>query len=43
MLEPQENDEITFKEDAFDIGYEEKMTPVLAIPEKPVPNRTRVG
>jgi tRNA-binding protein len=27
----------------FDIGYEDKITPVLATPEKPVPNGTRVG
>lgn len=27
----------------FDIGYEDGIIPVLAIPEKPVPNGTRVG
>ena len=27
----------------FDIGYEDGITPVLAIPEHPVPNGTRVG
>ena len=27
----------------FDIGYEDGLTPVLAQPEKPVPNGTRVG
>lgn len=27
----------------FDIGYKDKITPVLAVPEKPVPNGTRVG
>ncbi len=27
----------------FDIGYEDGITPVLAQPEKPVPNGTRVG
>ncbi|NTV24456.1 MAG: tRNA-binding protein [Nanoarchaeota archaeon] len=27
----------------FDIGYDDKVTPVLAMPEKPVPNGTRVG
>ena len=27
----------------WDIGYEDGMTPVLAMPEKPVPNGTRVG
>lgn len=27
----------------FDIGYADGITPVLAIPEKPVPDGTRVG
>jgi methionine--tRNA ligase beta chain len=27
----------------FDIGYPDKITPVLAVPEKPVPNGTRAG
>lgn len=27
----------------FDIGYEDGITPVLAQPEKPVPNGTRAG
>ncbi|MCD7876442.1 MAG: tRNA-binding protein [Cloacibacillus porcorum] len=27
----------------FDIGYADKITPVLAQPEKPVPNGTRAG
>ncbi len=27
----------------FDIGYEDGIVPVLAMPEKPVPNGTRVG
>lgn len=27
----------------FDIGYEDDVTPVLAMPEKPVPNGTRAG
>jgi methionine--tRNA ligase beta chain len=27
----------------FDIGYADGLTPVLAAPEKPVPNGTRVG
>ncbi|MHA2248868.1 MAG: tRNA-binding protein [Candidatus Kariarchaeaceae archaeon] len=27
----------------FDIGFEDKVTPVLAIPEKPVPNGVRAG
>jgi hypothetical protein len=27
----------------FDIGYADNLTPVLATPEKPVPNGTRAG
>jgi methionine--tRNA ligase beta chain len=27
----------------FDLGYEDGITPVLAMPEKPVPNGTRAG
>ena len=27
----------------FDIGYADKITPVLAVPEKPVPNGSRAG
>lgn len=27
----------------FDLGYENKITPVLAVPEKPVPNGTIAG
>jgi len=27
----------------FDIGYADKVVPVLALPEKPVPNGTRAG
>ena len=27
----------------FDIGYADDIAPVLAMPEKPVPNGTRVG
>lgn len=27
----------------FDIGYADGIAPVLAMPEKPVPNGTRVG
>ncbi len=27
----------------FDIGYEDGIIPVLSMPEKPVPNGTRVG
>lgn len=27
----------------FDMGYEDGIIPVLSMPEKPVPNGTRVG
>ena len=27
----------------FDIGYADGLTPVLAVPERPVPNGTRAG
>ena len=27
----------------FDVGYADKVVPVLAVPEKPVPNGTRAG
>jgi tRNA-binding protein len=27
----------------FDIGYADEVTPVLAVPERPVPNGTRAG
>ena len=27
----------------YDIGYADKITPVLAVPEKPVPNGVRLG
>jgi tRNA-binding EMAP/Myf-like protein len=27
----------------FDIGYPDGITPVLAVPEKPVPNGSRTG
>ena len=27
----------------LDIGYADKINPVLAVPEKPVPNGTRLG
>jgi hypothetical protein len=27
----------------FDIGYEDGITPVLAVPEKPAPNGVRAG
>jgi tRNA-binding protein len=27
----------------FDVGYADKVVPVLALPEKPIPNGTRAG
>jgi tRNA-binding EMAP/Myf-like protein len=27
----------------FDIGYADGLTPVLAVPEKPIPNGSRAG
>jgi hypothetical protein len=27
----------------FDIGYADNLLPVLAVPEKPIPNGTRAG
>lgn len=42
-LAPREMFGITSHGMIYDIGYEDGITPVLAIPEKPVPNGTRVG
>ena len=42
-LEPREMMGIKSEGMLFDIGYPDKITPVLAMPEKPVPNGTRVG
>ena len=42
-LEPQTMMGIQSEGMLFDIGYEDKITPVLANPEKPVPNGTRAG
>jgi tRNA-binding protein len=42
-LEPKELMGVVSEGMLFDIGYSDKIVPVLAIPEKPVPNGTRAG
>ncbi|MEO3973186.1 hypothetical protein [Streptomyces sp. CAU 1734] len=42
-LEPRKMMGVLSEGMLFDIGYADKVTPVLALPEKPVPNGTRVG
>ena len=42
-LEPRTMKGVTSEGMLFDIGYADGITPVLAIPEKPVPNGTRAG
>ena len=42
-LEPRKMMGILSEGMLFDIGYADKLTPVLANPETPVPNGTRVG
>ncbi|MGI5950153.1 hypothetical protein [Peptoniphilus sp.] len=42
-LEPKEMFGIKSHGMLFDIGYEDGIIPVLAVPEKTVPNGTRVG
>jgi methionine--tRNA ligase beta chain len=42
-LEPREMMGIVSEGMLFDIGYADGITPVLAVPEKPVPNGTRAG
>lgn len=42
-LEPRQMAGETSEGMLFDIGYADGVTPVLAIPEKPVPNGTRAG
>lgn len=42
-LEPREMFGITSHGMLFDIGYEDGIIPVLAMPEKPVPAGTRAG
>jgi methionine--tRNA ligase beta chain len=42
-VEPRRMAGATSEALVFDIGYADGLTPVLAIPEKPVPNGTRAG
>jgi methionine--tRNA ligase beta chain len=42
-LEPREMMGVLSEGMLLDIGYADKLTPVLAIPEKPVPDGTRVS
>jgi tRNA-binding protein len=42
-LEPRKMVGETSEGMLFDIGYMNQITPVLAVPEKPVPNGTRAG
>ncbi len=42
-LEPREMMSEVSEGMLFDIGYADGMTPVLAMPERPVPNGTRAG
>lgn len=42
-LEPKKMKGVLSEGMLFDIGYADKITPVLATPEKPVPNGTRAG
>ncbi|OGG02027.1 tRNA-binding protein [Candidatus Gottesmanbacteria bacterium RBG_16_37_8] len=42
-LEPREMVGILSEGMLFDIGYLDGITPVLAVPEKPVPNGSRAG
>jgi tRNA-binding protein len=42
-LPPREMAGVVSEGMLFDIGYVDGITPVLAVPERPVPNGTRVG
>lgn len=42
-LAPREMAGVVSEGMLFDIGYSDGITPVLAVPEKPVPNGTRAG
>ena len=42
-LEPRKMRGVVSEGMLFDLGYSDGVTPVLAIPEKPVPNGTRAG
>ena len=42
-LEPRNIKGVVSEGMLFDIGYEDGITPVLAVPERPVPNGSRAG
>ena len=42
-LEPRKMVGVVSEGMLFDLGYEDGVTPVLACPEKPIPNGTRAG
>ena len=42
-LEPRKMAGVVSEGMLFDIGYADGVTPALAVPERPVPNGTRVG
>ena len=42
-LEPRKMAGVVSEGMLFDIGYADGITPVLAVPERPVPNGTRAG
>ncbi len=42
-LEPRKMTGVLSEGMLFDIGYADKLTPVLAVAEKPIPNGTRAG
>ncbi len=42
-LEPRKMRGVMSEGMLFDIGYADEVSPVLAVPEKPVPNGTRAG
>ncbi len=42
-LEPRKMKGVISEGMLFDIGYEDGITPVLSVPEKPVPNGARAG
>jgi tRNA-binding protein len=42
-LRPRKMKGVTSEGMLFDIGYADRITPVLAVPERPVPDGTRAG
>ena len=42
-LPPRKMRGVTSEAMLFDLGYEDGVTPVLAVPERPVPNGVRAG